>query len=252
MAERLKAHAWKACVRESVPWVRIPLLPPSCSSPAFVFFTAQFRRCGLCSPVYRPNMFAICRVRSVLIRDRLGGGFLAFVVRGKRCSFERLLVCPPVLRHLTRSSPHGCLQRYGIARLPEPDSARSAKKRLKSYPIGYFHVDIAEVDTDQGKLYLPVGIDRTFKFAFVKLHDRVSRRTAAIFSAPLIKAVPYRVQTVLTDSGTHFTTSKTSARPPQTSCSLSRRATCLGYTLLNMRARRPNKPQAHQAKAKAF
>src|SRR5580698_6295277 len=28
MAERLKAHAWKACVRESVPWVRIPLSPP--------------------------------------------------------------------------------------------------------------------------------------------------------------------------------------------------------------------------------
>ena len=27
MAERLKAHAWKACVRESVPWVRIPLPP---------------------------------------------------------------------------------------------------------------------------------------------------------------------------------------------------------------------------------
>src|SRR3954452_17650172 len=29
MAERLKAHAWKACVRESVPWVRIPLPPPT-------------------------------------------------------------------------------------------------------------------------------------------------------------------------------------------------------------------------------
>src|SRR4051812_14768776 len=28
MAEWLKAHAWKACVRESVPWVRIPLPPP--------------------------------------------------------------------------------------------------------------------------------------------------------------------------------------------------------------------------------
>ena len=27
MAERLKAHAWKACVRETVPWVRIPLSP---------------------------------------------------------------------------------------------------------------------------------------------------------------------------------------------------------------------------------
>src|SRR4051812_25566427 len=28
MAEWLKAHAWKACVRETVPWVRIPLSPP--------------------------------------------------------------------------------------------------------------------------------------------------------------------------------------------------------------------------------
>lgn len=27
MAERLKAHAWSACVRESVPWVQIPLSP---------------------------------------------------------------------------------------------------------------------------------------------------------------------------------------------------------------------------------
>src|SRR4051795_3989201 len=28
MAEWLKAHAWKACVRYPVPWVRIPLSPP--------------------------------------------------------------------------------------------------------------------------------------------------------------------------------------------------------------------------------
>src|SRR4051812_15352573 len=32
MAEWLKAHAWKACVRETVPWVRIPLSPPSCQN----------------------------------------------------------------------------------------------------------------------------------------------------------------------------------------------------------------------------
>ena len=35
MAEWLKAHAWKACVRESVPWVRIPLSPPSSRFAAF-------------------------------------------------------------------------------------------------------------------------------------------------------------------------------------------------------------------------
>jgi hypothetical protein len=28
VAEWFKAHAWNACVRESVPWVRIPLSPP--------------------------------------------------------------------------------------------------------------------------------------------------------------------------------------------------------------------------------
>jgi hypothetical protein len=29
MAEWLKAHAWKACIRETVSWVRIPLPPPN-------------------------------------------------------------------------------------------------------------------------------------------------------------------------------------------------------------------------------
>ena len=29
MTEWLKVHAWKACVRVTVPWVRIPLSPPT-------------------------------------------------------------------------------------------------------------------------------------------------------------------------------------------------------------------------------
>ena len=36
MAEWLKAHAWKACVRETVPWVRIPLSPPPSLGPCNV------------------------------------------------------------------------------------------------------------------------------------------------------------------------------------------------------------------------
>ena len=28
VAERSKAHAWKACMRETVSWVRIPSSPP--------------------------------------------------------------------------------------------------------------------------------------------------------------------------------------------------------------------------------
>src|SRR3954469_19884275 len=32
MSEWLKEHAWKACVGETLPWVRIPLSPPSAST----------------------------------------------------------------------------------------------------------------------------------------------------------------------------------------------------------------------------
>ncbi len=56
--------------------------------------------------------------------------------------------------HLTRSSLHRCLQRHGISRLPEVDGDKPARKKFKAYLIGYFHVDLAEVRTEQGKLYL--------------------------------------------------------------------------------------------------
>jgi hypothetical protein len=43
-------------------------------------------------------------------------------------------------------------------RLPELESDKPAKKRFKSYPIGFFHIDIAGVRTE-GKLYLFGAID---------------------------------------------------------------------------------------------
>lgn len=107
--------------------------------------------------------------------------------------------------HLTRSSLHRCFQRHGISRLPEVEGDKP-KKKFKAYPIGYFHIDIAEVRTEDGKLYMFVAIDRTSKFAFAELHERATRRIAADFLRRLIEAVPYRIHTVLTDNGTHFTT----------------------------------------------
>jgi hypothetical protein len=64
--------------------------------------------------------------------------------------------CSP---HLTRSSLHRCRARHGISRLPEIEGDKPTKKRFASYPIGYFHIDIAEVQTEEGKL-LPVRGDR--------------------------------------------------------------------------------------------
>ena len=92
---------------------------------------------------------------------------------------------------------------------PAPKSFHTSPRRPRAwrrlYPIGYFHIDIAEVRTEEGKLHLLVAIDRTSKFAFAELHERVTRRVAADFLRRLIEAVPYRVHTVLTDNGTHFT-----------------------------------------------
>ena len=58
------------------------------------------------------------------------------------------------IRHLTRSSLHRCLQRHCISRLPEVEGDKPDKRKFKTYPIGYFHIDIAEVRTAAGKLYL--------------------------------------------------------------------------------------------------
>ena len=100
---------------------------------------------------------------------------------------------------------HRCLQRHGISRLPEVEGDKSVKSKFKPYPIGYFHIDIAEVRTAEGKLHLYVAIDRTSKFAFVRLVKSANRVSASAFLEALIAAVPYKIHTVLTDNGIQFT-----------------------------------------------
>jgi transposase InsO family protein len=116
-----------------------------------------------------------------------------------------LYALQPTIPHLTRSSLHRCLQRNGISQLPKVEGEASAKRQFKVYPIGYFHIDIAEVRTAEGKLYLYVAIDRTSKFAFVQLVKKTGRTSASAFLTSLIKAVPYNIHTVLTDNGIQFT-----------------------------------------------
>src|SRR5215472_8693917 len=115
-----------------------------------------------------------------------------------------LYALQPTIPHLTRSSLHRCLKRHGISRLPQVENESAEKRKFKTYPIGYFHIDIAEVRTAEGKLYLFVAIDRTSKFAFVELHDKADRPTAVRFLEALIAAVPYRLHTVLTDNAIQF------------------------------------------------
>jgi transposase InsO family protein len=115
-----------------------------------------------------------------------------------------LYALQPTIPHLKRSSLHRCLQRHGISRLPEVEGAKASKKRFKQYPIGFFHIDIAEVRTEEGKLYLFVAIDRTSKIAFARLFERANTAAARAFLERLVEAIPYKIEVVLTDNGIQF------------------------------------------------
>ena len=92
-----------------------------------------------------------------------------------------LYALQPSIPHLTRSSLHRCLQRHGISRLPDMEGDKPKRQKFKRYPIGYFHIDIAELRTNEGKLYLFVAIDRTSKFAVALLVDKATARRPGSF-----------------------------------------------------------------------
>ncbi len=127
-----------------------------------------------------------------------------------------LYALQPTIPHLTRSALHRCLQRHGISRLPDVEGDKPKRQKFKRYPIGFFHIDIAEVQTSEGKLYLFVGIrclaghrrcprrDRTSKFAVTQLVEKADRKTAWEFLQRMLEAIPYQVHTILTDNGIQF------------------------------------------------
>jgi hypothetical protein len=107
--------------------------------------------------------------------------------------------------HVTRSSLHRGLPRHGISRLPDVTGGKKPKKKFKTSPIGYVHIDLAEVRTTEGTLHRYVAIDRTSPFVFVQLMSHANRGTASAFLVALIAVVPYNIHTVLTDNGIQFT-----------------------------------------------
>jgi transposase InsO family protein len=115
-----------------------------------------------------------------------------------------LYALQPSTPHLTRSSLHRCLQRHEILHLPDVGGDRPKRQKFKRYPISFFHIDIAEVRTEEGKLYLFVAIDQTSKFAVAQLVEKSNRRTAWEFFEHLLEAVPYRIHTILPDNGIQF------------------------------------------------
>lgn len=101
---------------------------------------------------------------------------------------------------LPRPSLTRLFQRHDISRLPEMEGAQPAKKQFTQYPICYFHIDIAEVRTEEGNLYLFGAIDRTSQFAYAELPEKYGKMDATQFLRNLIATVPDKIHTIRTDN----------------------------------------------------
>ena len=105
---------------------------------------------------------------------------------------------------LSRSNLHRLFVRNGISRLLKEEPILS-KKKFKDYPPGFVHIDITEVRLKTVKYYLFVAIDRTTKYLFAQLYDKMTIQNSCHFLTDFIADYPIKVTKILTDNGAQFT-----------------------------------------------
>ncbi|ETZ07421.1 transposase [Holospora obtusa F1] len=129
------------------------------------------------------------------------------------CEFRRVSKLPlddvyialkEKIPNLTRSNLHRCLKRNGLNVLPKEEESASEKKKFKEYPLGFVHIDITEVRTDQGKSYLFVAIDRATKYVYVEMHSKMSVNESSAFLKNLIAHCPFKITKIFTNNGAQF------------------------------------------------
>jgi len=111
--------------------------------------------------------------------------------------------------NLSRSNLHRCLKRNGLSVLPKAETKSASakpKQKFRSYEIGYFHIDITEINLENNpKFYLFVAVDRTSKFAVARLYQKQTAENSIKFLREVIELCPYRIHRILTDNGAQFT-----------------------------------------------
>jgi len=115
-----------------------------------------------------------------------------------------LYALQPTIPRLSRSSLHRCLQRHEISRLPEVVGDKPTKKKFKSYPIGFFHIDIAGSSDSRRQAASVRGHRPDIQVRLCRTPPGCGQMVAAQFLRNLIAAVPYTIHTVLTDNGIQF------------------------------------------------
>jgi transposase InsO family protein len=115
---------------------------------------------------------------------------------------RRLVVLPlDDLLVITREfiNPHFPL---GTRPLPAPP------KTFKDYEPGFVHVDIKylpQMPDEAARRYLFVAIDRAKRWVFLRIYVHQSEASSTDFLRRLCQAAPMKIQTVLTDNGSRFT-----------------------------------------------
>ncbi len=143
--------------------------------------------------------------RSKCLNKTEEAAIVAFRIKTRSSLDDCLLYFQECFPDLSRSALHRLFKRHGVSKLPKAKKEEKEKKKFKPYPPGYVHVDITQVYTEEGRLYLFVGIDRTTKFCFVKLYQNQTDATAVAFLNEMYKAFPNRIRIILTDNGKQFT-----------------------------------------------
>lgn len=111
------------------------------------------------------------------------------------------------LHTLARSSLRRFYPRHGINTLPCSSEPVREKNTFKCYPLAYLHIDITEVHTAEGRAYLFVAVDRTSKFVYAEFHEQRKSKNAVNLLEAVLKTLPYKEHTVLTDNDIQFTKS---------------------------------------------
>lgn len=106
---------------------------------------------------------------------------------------------------LSRSNLHRCLKRNNLSKLPKNEKQKKPIKKFKNYPVGFIHLDIAQVHTSEGKAYLFVAVDRKTRSVFAKLYDKMTIKNSCQFLRKTIEHFPFKINTILTDNGAQFT-----------------------------------------------
>ena len=146
-------------------------------------------------------------IKSTILTEREEEAIVKCRVLTKLALDDLFLALKEEIPHLTRSNLHRCLKRHKVSRLPKEDNPETPKKQFKTYEIGYFHIDTAEIRSEEGKAYLFVAIDRVSKFVVAKIYSRKSLHSSCDFLQYVMKTVPYVIHTILTDNGTEYTDS---------------------------------------------